>query len=418
MTHRSPIQHLEPRKLLADFATLRAGTLTLSGTSGNDSFTLLERSGKLRVIRSGVEIRFAANAVTKVIANLDAGDDSFVMNSALGVIAKIFGMDGNDTITAARGSDRIEGGAGDDVIDCGYGDDRAYGDTGIDILTYRSSSQRIRGTLQPFDRFTVPEMHSDGTVVRNGESDRHFDFESLLGTRFGDDLEFAPDQGIPEHVPIFEIDGGEGNDYLHTTTVGNPIQVTWISGRLSGGDGNDVINYGTGPRAVLTIEGGEGDDTLSSSTTFLPLDGITISGGDGIDTHVLGIAEGPSYDLPDDIENFMVSDFFSSEEPMIFRGNDLPNQISLISFGTAKASIAGAGGDDTIYGSRFGDTISGDAGDDLIYGGDGADRLYGGEGNDTLDGEAGRDFIYGGAGSDRGKKQSTDRVFDSIEGLV
>lgn len=55
---------------------------------------------------------------------------------------------------------------------------------------------------------------------------------------------------------------------------------------------------------------------------------------------------------------------------------------------------------DTIYGYKGDEILSGRAGDDILYGGYGGDKLDGGAGNDKLYGEAGEDLLYGGAGKD------------------
>ncbi len=77
-------------------------------------------------------------------------------------------------------------------------------------------------------------------------------------------------------------------------------------------------------------------------------------------------------------------------------------------------SMAGGGGNDTVYGHDGDDSISGGANDDLIYGqrgddnitgGTGADTIYGGSGNDIITEDissstANVNVIYGGLGSD------------------
>ncbi|MBP1861451.1 calcium-binding protein [Rhizobium herbae] len=80
--------------------------------------------------------------------------------------------------------------------------------------------------------------------------------------------------------------------------------------------------------------------------------------------------------------------------------------------------VAAMGGNDRVTGSRFNDTLNGDAGndrlrggegDDILAGGTGCDRLRGGAGDDVLNGGAGRDTLAGGAGHD-------SFVFDTAPG--
>lgn len=60
----------------------------------------------------------------------------------------------------------------------------------------------------------------------------------------------------------------------------------------------------------------------------------------------------------------------------------------------------GKGGNETISGSAFDDSLFGGNGADIIHGNAGRDRIYGGAGNDTLYGEVGDDDIYGNTGDD------------------
>ncbi len=62
--------------------------------------------------------------------------------------------------------------------------------------------------------------------------------------------------------------------------------------------------------------------------------------------------------------------------------------------------VLAKGGDDSVTGSAFDDSIFAGNGNDVIDGKEGADRLYGGEGNDVLIGGSGDDDIYGNTGDD------------------
>ncbi len=76
------------------------------------------------------------------------------------------------------------------------------------------------------------------------------------------------------------------------------------------------------------------------------------------------------------------------------------NDTIYLDIASAKGTIHGDNGNDTITGNAAIDVLYGDAGDDIIHGGTGADMLYGGADNDTLNGGAGVDSIYGGDGND------------------
>ncbi|WP_069300019.1 Ig-like domain-containing protein, partial [Neptunicoccus sediminis] len=75
----------------------------------------------------------------------------------------------------------------------------------------------------------------------------------------------------------------------------------------------------------------------------------------------------------------------------------------LIDERTALGSVLvdGLGGDDTILGSDFDDSLSGSGGYDTIFGGDGKDEISGGDLRDNLYGGAGKDLLSGDDGNDR-----------------
>lgn len=437
-----PIHPLETRRLLADFASLAGTTLTLAGTGGADTFNLLERSGKLRVIRNGVEVRFNANAVKTIVANLNGGDDSFVMNSALTQIAKVFGGDGNDTITTARGNDRIEGGDGDDIIYCGYGDDRTYGGNGYDTLTYEGDQTGVSARSSVTTEGTEPyvDFHEvvSGDVRRAVEYDRHYEIERLEGSDVADALRITVSYQYlfwDDDHRRYELDGGRGDDYLYY------LSPDVSSGHLQGGDGDDVIEASAYFSSLPVVEPGPGIDTFQLAATAFPITFVfpddlenltcpmgfegTLTGNE--QNNLIRVRSGSRRNslfvngLGGNDQIAMELKGFYGAFDSIFGGDgdDLISLQSLDEIDAPLRAIVRAGnGRDTVNGSHGNDTIYGDAGNDLIFGGDGADRLYGGDGNDTLDGQSGRDFLYGGTGNDRAKKQSTDRVVDSIELLT
>jgi Ca2+-binding RTX toxin-like protein len=156
--------------------------------------------------------------------------------------------------------------------------------------------------------------------------------------------------------------------YMHdpltlTTPASNLLFASRSSGqiRASGTSGND--------RMFATTDGESLAITRDDFTRILPLDGvngITLDGGDGDDSLVLGAR---------------------------VRGS----------------LLLGGGGNDTLIGAGGDDNLQGGAGRDRLYGGGGADRLSGGGSNDFLDagsagdrlyGDAGNDILLGGLGSD------------------
>jgi Ca2+-binding RTX toxin-like protein len=94
--------------------------------------------------------------------------------------------------------------------------------------------------------------------------------------------------------------------------------------------------------------------------------------------------------------------------------------------------VLGEGGNDTLSGSRLGDTLYGDnesvspvsipgddvirggGGNDALFGGAGDDELFGGDGDDMLDGGEGGDVLDGGTGFDHAVVDAFDK-FTNVE---
>lgn len=108
--------------------------------------------------------------------------------------------------------------------------------------------------------------------------------------------------------------------------------------------------------------------------------------------------------LADDVLGIDVEDLGGTANRIDLLGvttTDYPN--------ISKVVINAAGGNDTILGSAYGDSIRGEGGNDYISGGAGDDTIRpglgddtvsGGAGADDIDGQAGNDTLAGGAGSD------------------
>ena len=83
-------------------------------------------------------------------------------------------------------------------------------------------------------------------------------------------------------------------------------------------------------------------------------------------------------------------------------------------------SIKGGAGNDRLIGASGNDTLQGEAGNDSLEGGDGNDLLFGNAGNDTLYGGKGNDSLYGGVGSDtyiHWFQDGVDTIADNKDGL-
>ena len=72
--------------------------------------------------------------------------------------------------------------------------------------------------------------------------------------------------------------------------------------------------------------------------------------------------------------------------------------------------------DNTIYATRFANTLHGMEGNDTISANGGNDTLYGEDGNDSLSGDLGADVMYGGAGNDTYVVDNSGDVVDEFLG--
>jgi len=380
----------------------------------------------------------------------------------------VSGLAGHDTLTTLGGNDLVAGGSGDDTISTGGGDDaitftgpgEGYdavdGGAGVDWIKAGSDNSVIglRSLAQ------VEYISAEG-----------FDNVSIKGSNVSDTLNLS----AVEVYGITRIDGGGGND----TITGSQYDDTIIGGAgtdvldgqagtdtffLSGATEYDSIDGGAdydlifatkdntsllwsrisnvefvsaGGFANMRILGRNGADTLDFSGLYL--DGVTIDGGNGVDTIIgsLGydtIVGGAGNDIlsggelsdvfllsstsgNDTIDGGADYDFIraTSADTKIVWGFTGIEAISGGGFANVKivgtnaadimdftsytltgiAAIDGGKGNDTITGTGNADTIVGNAGDDTLSGAGGNDifQFGGASGSDTIDGGAGHDVI-------------------------
>jgi Ca2+-binding RTX toxin-like protein len=151
--------------------------------------------------------------------------------------------------------------------------------------------------------------------------------------------------------------------------------------RLFGDDGNDSLDGGA---LNDTLTGGAGDDTLNGGTGNDSIDMSVATAGVTVDL-VAGTATGA---LGNDVL-IEIDGVFGSSFGDRMTGN------------TAVVVFQGAGGDDTLTGGTGNDTLWGGTENDSLNGGDGADQLGGEAGDDTIVGGGGNDLLFSSEGADR-----------------
>jgi Ca2+-binding RTX toxin-like protein len=158
------------------------------------------------------------------------------------------GREGNDTLLALKGPDKLTGGPGNDSLDGGDDLDTYYfeGDWGSDQLADASGK----------DMLDFSKLLSRVTVYLQPDSSRN-EAQSGMNT-----LNWSLT------VSIEDVLGGSGSDFIYGTNSNN-----WVRGGsggdnlwgvygndlLEGGDGNDQMNAGPGADTFL---GNGGDDSF------------------------------------------------------------------------------------------------------------------------------------------------------------
>lgn len=222
---------------------------------------------------------------------------------------KIYGEDGNDTISAGDADDFIDGGngadslsgdAGKDNIDGGDGDDTMLGGADNDKLIGGGGENVIDGgdcvDLVDYTNFTGAVTVNLDTNINTGawaDGETITSIERVFGSDgFGDSI-----TGSDDYDKLYGLsgddtmDGGNGRDF-----VGGGVGTD----NLSGGADNDIL---LGDACADTLSGGEGADQLTGAAGDDSLDGgasndriisglgaDTIEGGDDIDTLILNEA--------------------------------------------------------------------------------------------------------------------------------
>lgn len=320
--------------------------------------------------------------------------------------------------------------AGDDLFWQGYGSDGVWATSHAptrDDLRYLAQHGELQYFADP-DDVALPNPFStqDGVLSINatpleGAAQASADDQGYVSGLLTSEMTFHMDGGYIEmradipaqtglwsafwllpadgdwsaEIDVFEV-LGESPDTLHTNL--------WQDGTP-----DELAVQGLGVGDGFHIYGLYWDEDVIRWT----VDGVTIREAANTVTEemflALGLAVGGWAQDPDDTTDFsdpMRVDYVRvyeiegdpdsnpSIEPGGFQPTDLP---------------APTNGDDTLFGSRWGDKIKARAGNDTLYGkgGDdrlignaGDDRLYGNEGNDRLHGGRDADHLVGGFGSD------------------
>ncbi|MDA0809743.1 MAG: M36 family metallopeptidase, partial [Planctomycetota bacterium] len=257
-------------------------------------------------------------------------------------------------------------------------------------------------TIQSLASVTDPQ----GDTLRGGDGD-----DTVIANAGNDLIDGdAGDDSIRGEAGDDTIDGGDGNDTIDGGAGDDSI---------SGQSGDDVITGGAGIDDVVWNGVGNGNDTILASDGA---ETLTVQGDSGVNNYtvssnsgLLRVAEGAAsitvatstttINVNGGSEDDVITiTSLADVNPLVLNvdgqaDNDTITAVDA-NIGRVRLFLNGGTGNDTITGSRDGDSINGDGGDDLVFGGLGNDSVDGGDGNDTLNGEAGNDFLFGNTGND------------------
>ena len=293
-------------------------------------------------------------------------------------VENIIGTAGDDDLTGSDGVDNVvEGGDGADVLRGGTvregNTDTA--DTDDDTLSYINSDRRVVVNLTDDDDAVFTDTDTYGIPSGgHAQGDRFFDFESVLGSDFGDDLTGdAADNTLRGRGGDDNLVGGEGADTLEGGAGGDELDGDNGRSDTQMRSPDDVLSYASSDArvvvnlAALTFSGGHAEDDEIAVEVNIDHDGDEMTDADG---------DGNNNDATD-TDRINVSTF----EHVI--GSAHNDRLT----GDHRANtLTGGDGDDTLVGREADDRLNGGAGDDHLRGGIGSDRLNGGPGADTLDG--------------------------------
>ena len=297
--------------------------------------------------------------------------------------ANLLDVDG-DVMLGGDGNDTLQGAAGNDTLNGQLGDDVVLGGDGNDLVLGGSGEDTLDGQA------------GNDTLDGQGGSD------TVFGGEGDDTFWFNPNNsGIEtvdgeEGLNSVQANGTNSGESITVAAVGNVLGITtgtstlFITGNVQnvivdGLGGDDTITVGDVAgigHVKIDVRGGVGDDLLTAVGANIGTARLSLSGDNGNDT-LIGSAG-------DDTLNGGAGNDAANGGA----GNDTVNGDA------GNDQLAGGLGNDRIDGGDGNDFVNGDAGDDSLIGANGNDTLKGADGNDTLDGQAGNDNLNGMAGND------------------
>ena len=334
---------------------------------------------------------------------LNEGTETFFLNllNPIGVV--LSDSQGQATITDDDGSrpilipdDTLNGGSGNDTIIGSIGNDRIEGGSGNDSINGGVGNDSIQGgngndTIDSGSGDDTVAGQSGDDVISTGSGN-----DTILWNGLGNGTDTVLESMGVQTVTVqgdsgvnnFEIDSNLGLLRVSEGVASITVSVSTTTVNVFGGSEADTITINpiNDTRAiVLNVDGQGDDDTITAFDSLIGDVRMFLNGGNGNDT-ITGSRDGDS-----------------------IRGDN--GDDSLIG-GLGNDNVDGGDGNDSLNGLDGNDTLLGNIGNDLLDGGDGDDSLSGSLGNDTALGGLGNDSLFGGFGQDVLNGNSGNDVID------
>jgi Ca2+-binding RTX toxin-like protein len=393
-----------------------AGANLLSGTAGDDSISGLAGDDTIRgnagadSLYGGADVDWLDYRGSGAAVSVDLGTGVVSGGDAQGDVIvgfeNVYGSALDDTLTGSAGSNLIRGGAGADSLN---------GGAGTDTLDYAGSAAGVS-----------VDLGTGATSGGDAQGDVIAGFENIFGSTLGDTLTGnAGTNVIRGGVGADSLNGGAGSDWLDYRGSVAAVSINLGSGVVSGGQaqGDSIAGfeniYGSGLGDWLigdagtnqihggagadTMDGGGGSDWLdyrgSAAAVSVDLGTGATSGGNAEGDVIVGFENLFGSVRGDTLTGSSGTNFIhggagadtmnggAGSDWLDYRDSAAGVSVDL---GTGVVSGGDAQGDviagfENLYGSRFGDTLTGNAGTNTLRGGAGADTMNGGAGLDWLD---------------------------------
>jgi Ca2+-binding RTX toxin-like protein len=309
------------------------------------------------------------------------------------------GNGGNDSFIAGTGVETMNGGSGNDnyVYAAGDGGVTINGGGGNDTILLGDTTTLTKSNLSfhvtPTDLILSDGVSGDVIDIVGQYGAAAKPVQTLV---FGDSSSISLTGGLPVTGSGDGIvNGTAGSDTLiggvgTETLNGNGGNDSFIAGTgveiLNGGSGNDTFLYALKDGAV-TINGGGGSDTLILGTSLI-LANVTFQ----VVANDLVLADGVTGDGIDIANQYGAA---ANPVPLLVFGDG--SMMSLTGGLPIKAAgdgiFSGTAGNDTLMGGSGTETLNGNGGNDSFIAGIGSETFNGGTGNDSYS-------VAAGAGTD------------------